>query len=312
MAVVKVRNQFLSSNKQTNIIYTKWFDDENKPKTILLIAHGMAEHIDRYDDFARYLVRHGYAVYGNDHLGHGKTVSNAGDLGYFDEKDGRYFVVDDMKSLCFIARAEYPGIPVILLGHSMGSLIARLFCMKYSNDIDAAIFMGTSGKNPATKAGIFLVNVISLLKGEHYASTFIDNMAFGGNNKKVETPASKFDWLSHDKSVVQLYLDDEKCGYLFTLSGMRELFQMLGETTKKGWADHIRKELPILVISGSEDPVGNYGKGVQETFETLRGAGIENLAILLYDGMRHEVLNEIGKENVYEDILGWCDSVMDD
>jgi Lysophospholipase len=178
MAIKVEYKDFLSSQKATNIVYTRWIDDKQKPRAILLIAHGMAEYIGRYDDFARYMVTKGYAVYGNDHLGHGKTAGQPESAGYFAPKDGRYHVVDDMRSLCQTARADFAGLPVVLLGHSMGSFVTRVFCARYSKDIDAAIIMGTSGRNPAAGAGIALVNIISLFKGEKHRSAFVDKIAF--------------------------------------------------------------------------------------------------------------------------------------
>lgn len=310
MAIKLERRNFISSNKQTNIVYARWVDEAYPPKAILLIAHGMAEYIERYDNFARYLARHNYAIYGNDHLGHGQTAKDMQQRGYFGVQDGRNYVVDDIKALCGVARNDFPGIPVILLGHSMGSFVARIFCGTYGDAIDAAIFMGTGGKNPAAGMGILMVNMLAQIKGELYRSKLVDNIAFGGYNKHIPHAKTKFDWLSTDPAIVQAYVDDENCGFLFTLSGYRELFRMLREATGTHWTDAIRRDLPVLVISGREDPVGSYGKGVQETYEELHRAGMENIAILLYDTMRHEVLNEIGKEDVYEDILAWCNEAV--
>jgi len=163
MAVNKEQGKFISSDESTDIVYTKWTGNE-KPKAIFLIAHGMAEYIGRYDDFARFMARNGYAVYGNDHLGHGLTASDDSKLGFFADKDGRYLLVEDIKKLCGEAKRDYPDTPVILLGHSMGSFVARMFCQKYSDEIDAAIFMGTSGRNPAAgSAGGFFIRVFGRL-----------------------------------------------------------------------------------------------------------------------------------------------------
>lgn len=297
---------FLSSDGITNIQYSRWVGGESAARAVLLIAHGMAEYIGRYDGFARFMAENGYAVYGNDHLGHGRSGDET-NRGWFAQKDGRYLVVDDMRFLSRVARGEFPGLPVILLGHSMGSFIARLFCEKYSDDIDAAIFMGTSGKQPLSGVAVFLTNIIGFLRGEKYKSRFLDKLCFGTNNSRLKNPRTPFDWLNTDEGEVDKYIGDELCGFTFTVSAYRELFRMIREVNRPGWADKIRKDLPVLVISGGEDPVGNCGEGVTQVYNDLKSAGVNNSALILYEGMRHEILNEKDKQRVYQDILKWTD-----
>lgn len=305
MDIISEQGHFPSSAQGREIVYTRWINGKNKPAFILLIAHGMAEYIGRYNGFARFIAQHGGAVYGNDHLAHGATAGNLDNAGHL-EKDWRHYLVEDMRALGDVARKEFPGLPVILLGHSMGSFVARAFCGRYPQEIDGAIIMGTSGRNPASAAGIALVNLLTLFKGKRHRSAFIDHMAFGGYTKKYTNPKTAFDWLNNDEAAVQAYIDDPYCGYLFTLSGYRELFKLLAEATGKGWTRGVRVDLPILIVSGAEDPVGGFGDGVRQTFEDLHAAGLERLAIILYDGMRHEILNEPGRQDVYDDILEWC------
>lgn len=309
MAILKQEGSFRSSSGQSDIFYTKWTDDGAAPKAVLLIAHGMAEYIDRYDAFAVFMAKNGYAVYGEDHLGHGRSAGGDENLGYMADKDGAKRIVEDMRKLKDIAKEELPGIPVILMGHSMGSFIARLFCAKYSAEIDGAIFMGTAGPNPVAGMGIFMTNLIGLFKGKRHRSKFIDNMAFGKYNDKFDDAQTSFDWLSRDREEVQKYIDNEWTGFLFTASGYRELMWLIKEVSKKSWAGTIRRDLPIFVIAGAADPVGDYGKGVRIVSERLIEAGIEDVTLKLYEGMRHEILNELEKEQVYEDLLAWCDKV---
>jgi alpha-beta hydrolase superfamily lysophospholipase len=306
MAIQSENKTFRSSEKNTDIVYTRWFDGGVKPKALLLIAHGMAEHVGRYDDFARFMVKKGYAVYGNDHLGHGKTARPE-DRGWFGEKDGRLNVVEDMRTLLRTARGDFPGLKVLLLGHSMGSFIARLFCMRYSAEIDGAIFMGTSGRNPLSGFGVFLANLIALFRGERYVSPLYAKLTTGSYSAKYKHPKTGSDWLSTDEAEVRKFINDERCGFFFTISGYRELCKMLIEINRRGWAAGIRKDLPVLLISGTEDPVGAFGAGVREVYRRLKDAGIGNLTLTLYEGMRHEVLNEKDKQRVYNDLLVWCD-----
>ena len=304
MAIKMENKTFPSSDKSTGIVYTRWFDDGVKPKAILLIAHGMAEHVGRYDDFARFMVERGYAVYGNDHLGHGKTAKPE-DRGWFGEKDGRRNVVEDIRTLLRTAKGDFPGVRVLLLGHSMGSFLSRLFCMSYSAEIDGAIFMGTSGRNPLSGLGVLLANLLALFRGGRHRSPFFAKLSTGSYNARFRPSRTESDWLSTDEAEVQKVINDELCGFLFTVSGYRELCKMLVEINRKGWAAGIRKDLPVLLISGEEDPVGAFGAGVREVYRGLKAAGLGDLT--LYPGMRHEVLNEKDKQRAYDDLLAWCD-----
>ncbi len=289
------------------IFYTRW--QGASPKAVLQIAHGMAEHIDRYDGFARFMAEAGYAVYGDDHRGHGKTGRAAGTMGKLGEREGYRLVTDDMKRLTDIAKGEHPGLPVILLGHSMGSFLARHYAALYSDGIDGLIIMGTSGKNPGASVGIKLVNLISRFKGEDHRSAFVNNIGFGTYNKRFEG-RTEFDWLSADRDNVDRYMQDDGCGFCFTLSGFRDLFSVLRAVSSDGWAQSIRKDLPVFIVSGADDPVGGYGKGVREVYDRLVRAGVKSVGIKLYEGMRHEILNDRCRDEVFADIRSWCDGVV--
>ena len=305
MSTTKTQGSFDSNG--VTVFYTKWASDA--PRGVVQLAHGMAEHIERYDDFARFLCDHGFSVYGDDHRGHGRTGRQQGTLGKLADRDGWKLVVDDMKALTDLIRSENPAIPVILLGHSMGSFLARHYASQYGDGIDGLIVMGTSGRNPASGAGIMLVNLLARLKGEDHRSMRVNAMAFGSYNKRFDK-RTVFDWLSADHGNVDRYAADELCGFCFTLSGFRDLFSVLSAVSQDTAFAAVPKDLPILVVSGADDPVGSYGAGVREVFERFRAAQVANVSIKLYPGMRHEILNETDHQTVYDDLARWCGEIV--
>ena len=276
---------------------------------IVQIAHGMAEYSNRYARFAMELCKKGFAVYINDHLGHGSSVANENELGFFGD-DGANSLVEDMKQLTDIARQEYPNVPVFLFGHSMGSFLARKYTAKYGHLLDGVIYCGTSGPNPAVDIGILLANYLTKTDGMLYRSTFLDSMAFGSYNKKT-AKNTKFDWLSRDEKEVQKYIDDKNCGFVFTVNGFKTLFSLLKEISGKVWYNTVPTDLQILMISGDKDPVGEYGKGVAEVYKTLRKTGHTNTLLKLYPEARHELLNELNRDEVTADILHWLEARME-
>lgn len=307
MALKSQQASFLSADGKNRIAYIKWTDDETTPRAVLQLAHGMAEYIRRYDAFAGFMAQNGYVVYGSDHLGHGDSAASGDDLGYIAEKDGYKLLAADLKSMSDTARGEYPSLPLVLLGHSMGSFVARLYASSYPSAADALVLSGTSGPNPAGAAGVLIVDLISAFKGERHRSGFVDKMAFGAYNKRCGEVKTAFDWLSTNEDNVSAYVADERCGFVFTLSAFRDLFKLLKAVSEKGWAARLRKNLSVLLVSGEEDPVGGYGAGVKAVRDALTAAGVSDVTLKLYDGMRHEILNETGKERVWADILAWCD-----
>lgn len=283
-------------------------DDISNVKAIFQISHGMAEHSKRYDRFAKKLCERGYAVFVNDHIGHGKSVKDDSMLGYFGKKDGWANLVKDQRKLTELARKECPGVPIVMFGHSMGSFICRAYTGKY-HDVDAAVYCGTGGPNPAAGIGKAVASTVAKLKGEKYRSSLIDKMAFGSYNKNFQGKTD-FDWLSGDEDEVELYLEDKYCGFLFTASGYHDLFSILSFVSTDEWAKSVPDELPILLVSGDSDPVGDYGKGVKKVYNMLTQSGHTNVELKLYPGARHEILNEINRNEVMEDIMDFTDSVL--
>ncbi len=306
MAILRTEYTIPSKTGLADIFARCWTPAEKAPVAIIQIAHGMAEHGERYADFAEYLCSKGFAVIADDHIGHGKSVKDNSDLGYFGEEGGWDAFVEDEKAITDMITAQYPDLPVIFFGHSMGSFIAREYLRRYGDDkrIAGGIICGTSGKNPASAIAINLAGIIASIKGSHHKSEFINKMAFGPYNKKCEGETA-FDWLTTDKEQVRKYIDDEFCGYLFTAAGYKDLFTILTVVSGKSWYEKMPKNLPLLIISGEDDPVGNYGKGIKQVYNDLMAAGAKDVTLKLYAGMRHEILNEIKKDIVYEDISSW-------
>ena len=311
MKAVKTEFTFKSVSGLADIHAAKYVpEDEASVKAVLQIAHGMAEHLERYEKFADALCERGIAVYINDHLGHGQSVSSKSELGYFGEKDGYLNFVEDGKKLMEIAKSEFPGKPYIFFGHSMGSFVARLFTYKYAPELAGAVFCGTSGPNPAAGIAIHLASAIAKVKGTHHRSKLIDKLAFGAYNSKFEKRTA-FDWLSRDNEEVDKYIADEYCGFLFTAYGYRDLFSLLNTVPKKEWFEKFSKALPVLVISGEKDPVGEYSKGINVVCDNLKAAGKTNVTCKLYKDARHEILNEKACfAEVVEDVVSFLEGVI--
>lgn len=306
MEIIRKEYSVPSKSGVADVFARCWMPSDGA-KAIIQIAHGMAEHGERYEDFAAYLCSKGFAVLVNDHVGHGKSVNSDDDLGYFGESGGWDAFVEDERSLTELISNELPGLPMVFFGHSMGSFIAREYARRYGKDerIKAVVFCGTSGKNPASAIAIKLADGIAKIKGSRHRSKFINKIAFGTYNNKIANAKTSFDWLTTDSGIVDKYIADKYCGYLFTATGYRDLFTILDLVSGKDWYNGVYSKLPILLIAGEEDPVGLYGKGIKQVYNDLKLAGKEDVTIRLYSGMRHEILNEIGKEQVYEDVATW-------
>ena len=274
------------------------------PQAMLQISHGMCEYIRRYSEFATYLARRGILVFGHDHLGHGETAPTDADLGFTAEGGGSEYLVEDVHNLSLNMMDEYPNVPLVLFGHSMGSFIAREVMARYGEHYRAAIFCGTGGPDMPAKAGKLLASVLMRLFGERHRSKLLKKIAFAGYNKKYDDVETSCDWLTRDDSVVQRYLHDPFCNYVFTLRAYHDLFTLVEQVSRKSWAERLPKNVPVLVVSGMMDPVGGWGIGVKKVADRLSDAGV-NTTLRLYPDMRHEILNEIGKEQVWEELELW-------
>ena len=288
--MVKTEFSFPSKSGLADIHAAKYLP-EGEIKAVFQIAHGMAEHLERYEKLAQFLTDNGIAVYINDHIGHGKSIKNDDELGYFGANDGWKNFVEDCHTLTEIAKKENEGKPYVFFGHSMGSFVARAYAFKYSKEINSAVFCGTSGANPLAGIGKVVAGLIAKVKGDHHRSKLIDKMSFGAYNDRTEKRTA-FDWLSVDKKNIDDYIADPYCGFLFTATGSKDLVSLLAYVSEPTWYSQFDKDLPVFLISGGDDPVGQYGKGVHEVSDGLKKAGVKSVDMKLYNGYRHEILNE--------------------
>lgn len=296
---------FQSSTGRTSIHALKCVPD-GKPRAVVQIAHGIAEHIDRYRPFMEFLADNGFVAAGNDHLGHGKSIRVPEEQGFFAEKDGWWRVVDDMDKLHDIMSNEYPELPYVLFGHSMGSFLTRTYLIKHPDKYDGVILSGTGHQSPAlVLGGNAAASVMVKLNGAMGDGAKLDSLAFGTYLNKIENPRTKFDWLSRDAEQVDKYIADPLCGFVGKIGLYRDMMQGIKFITDKKNIAQMNKEKPVYFMSGDGDPVGDYGKGVERAYKAFCDAGLHDVFMRLYPGGRHEMLNETNKEQVYQDILSW-------
>ena len=277
------------------------------PKAVFQLVHGMAEHKERYIPFMTYLSEMGYACVICDLRGHGETVTDPKDLGWMG-KGGMKALVDDVHCVTYWAKAQYPGLPLFLFGHSMGSMIVRSYLKRYDRDIDGLVVCGSPSQNPAAGLGDFLAGCISVFRGPRYRSQFLANLCTGNNDKKFKADGIKNAWLSTNRANVQAYNNDPLCGFPFTVNGYRNgLFRlMLDIYSPKGW-NVTNPDLPIHFIAGAEDPCIISLKKFSEAVSFLRARGYREVTSQVYPQMRHEILNETGREDVWRDVLARMD-----
>ena len=308
---------YLSKDLKSRINAKLWTNEEYgspdwpgslKPKGVIQIVHGMAEHIDRYDDLARYMVDRGFVVCAEDHIGHGETASSPDEYGHMPAYGGKDILLGDVHTLRLQVADCFPDVPYVLYGHSMGSFIARCYIACHGEGLAACVLSGTGNvPQKLSQGGLMLARAIASVKGERYRSKLIDNMGAGAYGKQIEGARTKLDWLSTDPSVVDKYIDDPKCGFMFTVGGYSTLLDLTAECVTPECASKVPKDLPILLVAGDGDPVGDMGKGVQAAAQLLLDAGVQCVDTKLYEGMRHEIHNEIGHEQVYDDIISWIE-----
>ncbi|QQY79305.1 alpha-beta hydrolase superfamily lysophospholipase [Keratinibaculum paraultunense] len=283
-------------------------NENNNVKGIVQIAHGMAEAAHRYKRFAEKLVKEGYIVYANDHRGHGKTAPSLDEIGYIGP-DGYNRMVQDMKEFTDLIRdRENKDLPLFLFGHSMGSFLAQRYISHYGDNIQGVILSGTSGDQGfVLNIGIRIAKREVAKKGPKARSPRLNNLSFGSYNKKFEPSRTEFDWLTRDEKEVDKYIKDPYCGGIFTTSFYYDFFKGLKENFEKSNLENIPKNLPIYIFAGDKDPVGNMGKGVLKLVKTYQRLGIKDLEYNLYKDGRHEMLNEINRDEVMEDVINWLD-----
>ena len=301
---------FLSNDGKTNVNGVLWtpegMEESARPRGIFQIVHGMAEYIDRYQHFAQFLTDNGFVVCGADHIGHGKSISSKDDLGHFPIGNGADVLIEDVHALRQkVASVFGPEIPYVLFGHSMGSFVVRAYITRH-HDVSACVICGT-GQQPqmVSKAGNALCRVLAKVKGDHHQSALVDGMAAGGYWKRLDNPRTHLDWLSIDEDNVNRYIDDPQCGFMFTVGGYAGVTKLTDLAADPKLALRVPDELPLYFIAGGLDPVGDNGKGVLAAAKQYRAAGVKTVDVNLYDGYRHEILNEEISSQVMNDIDSW-------
>ena len=303
----KYTEKIASTDSKNNLNVIIW-ETEKEPIGVLQIVHGMAEYIDRYDNFAKYMTEQGFNVRGHDHLGHGHSVSDERDYGFFAEENGDKIIIEDMHSVTQYAREKWEELPNFILGHSMGSFCLRQYLTKYSNDVFGAIIMGT-GWIPSAAAllGKTIATNTCKSKGSHTVNPLLIKLTLEPYNKPFAPARTNCDWLSRDEKQVDLYVNDKLCGFDFTAGAYKDFFTVLEKIAKNRQLIGMRKSLPILITSGSVDPVGGK-KACEKLNAQYKRCGIDDVTLKLWENDRHEILNELDKSDVYRYIYNWLKS----
>ncbi len=299
------RTDFIFKDRTGHEIHaSKWIPAA--PVAILQIGHGMMEHSRRYEDFANYLTQHNIAVYIADHRGHGRTAGQIENLGYFADKDGWELVVENMLDLTHIAKKEIPDVPLFLLGHSLGSLLVRSYVIDYGNEIYALILSATT-QQPSwlMHFGTGISQIIRLFKGKKHRSNIHIKLGYGTYSKPFRPNRTPFDWLSGDPGSVDAFIADPLCGNPSTVGYYLDFFKGMHKIKKKSNIMKMPSDLPVLIFGGGNDPVGNNGNDLKDVFQVFKNAGMANVDLKIYPEGRHEMLNEVNKAEVYEDVVDW-------
>ena len=269
----------------------------------------MVEYIKRYDEFAQYLCDQGWYVVGNDHLGHGKSVQAKSEYGFFNARYGNACVIGDIHTLRLRTMKKYPDVPYFMLGHSMGSSLLRQYIQMYGSGLSGAVLMGVVSDHRKAELllGKRLCRLLAVFRGWHYRSKLVDKMVNGPFNKRFKPAHTRADWVTSDRERLEAYVADPLCSFMFTVNAYYSMFSGMISMQRKESVYMIPKNLPILFVSGADDPVGSFGKGVRKVYEKYRAAGIQDVTLRLYTGDRHEILNETDRQQVYEDLAAWLE-----
>lgn len=307
--MIVMRKDFYYDSCGGGRIHACRWEPEGTPQGVFQIVHGIAEHVFRYDDFANYLTSLGLLVVAEDHMGHGKSIDSRHPQGYF--SGGWFNAVGDVYQLLTQMREEYPDIPYILFGHSMGSFLVRTILEKYpQSGICGCVICGTGWQPiPVLRAGIGICNGVCKVGDEKKPSKVLQKMIFGAYNNRVEHPRTAYDWLSRLDTVVDAYIADPDSGFLPSAALVRDMLTGISYIQKPENLGNMQKDLPILFVAGGDDPVGNYGKGVHKTAQHFLAAGMKKVTTRIYPMCRHEILNEVNRKDIYRDIAKWVHDV---
>lgn len=271
-----------------------------KPKAVIQIIHGMEEHQERYERFANFLVNNGFCVVSSDMRGHG---SNAKDLGFFKDKEGYKYLISDQVAITKFIKEKFEGLPIYIFAHSMGTIITRVLLQEHSKDYAKVVLSGYPNYQSGAKIGITLTNIIKRFKGAKYKSIFVQNMSIGVFNKQIKNPRTALDWVTANEKNVDEYIKDPLCGIGFTVSAFNDLFQLVVKMHKPKNYNNVNSDMPLLLLRGINDPCTGGEKGASNSRKILELAGFKNLQHIDYEGMRHEILNEVDYQKVENDIL---------
>lgn len=307
MNYIKDKGTYTSSDGTSEIAYYV-YTPTCGTRAILQISHGMCEYIEgKYEEFAEFLCENGIAMCGNDHIGHGYSVKSLDELGHIEGENSWRFMMRDLRTLTRMMKQENEGTPYFLFGHSMGSFLARAYIADFREGLTGCILCGTNGGESLAKLGVGLCRKMIEAEGSRFRSNIVNKLSMDMYNEKIKDKRTDYDWTSRDPAKVDENISDERLNYMFTAGGNLNLVQMLEYVSRDDWAGEVEKGLPILLMSGDCDPVGNYGKGVEKVYEKLKAAGA-SAEMKLYGGARHELINEINRKEVYNDILSWINT----
>lgn len=296
--------RFLSSDGVHQCHAQEW-QPQWELRGVVQIVHGVAEHIARYDHVARFLNRHGFLVCGEDHLGHGKTAQK-GEYGYFAKEGGWDLVTADIRLLRQVQGEKHPGVPYFLLGHSMGSFLTRTYLCRYPGEVDGAILSGTGQESAAlVSMGKAAATALCLIQGGNSVSPLIDQLSLGAYNKKFKPNRTGADWISRDEKAVDAYLADPLCSFKPTVGMFRDMMGGLQYISSPRALARMDPDTPIYLMSGDQDPVGGMGRGVRKVYSYFEKQGTRDLSLKLYPGGRHEMFNELNRQQVLDDLLSW-------
>ena len=304
---------FLSTDGKTQLHGMRWEPEGVAVRAVLQICHGVAEHIARYDGFARALNEQGIVVAGHDHLGHGKSLPEGGTPVYFGQGSTWNTVVDDIYILHQRLKQRYPDVPLCIMGHSMGSFLTRTYLIRYPGTVKAAVIMGTGWQPKAVIAGgMAVAKAVGAVVGENGTSDLVTNLAFGAYNKLFAPNRTSCDWLSADEDNVDAYMADPLCGADATVGLFRQMLSGIRFNQKLSNLRQMDPRIPVLFVAGEKDPVGDCGNGVRRTYQEFRRAGVQDCTLKLYPGLRHEILNEKAQQQqqIFEDIGQWLTSKL--
>jgi len=303
--------RFPSCDGQHQIFARQWLPQSGEPKAIIQIVHGVSEYIDRYAPAARLLASHGFIVVGCDHLGHGRTATGPEEYGFFCDRNGWHTVSADVRRLRILMGEKYPDLPYFMLGHSMGSFLARTYLIDWPGTVTGAIISGTGQESPAlVSLGWHMANIVSKIYGPRTHSKLIEQLSFGAYNKQFAPARTRADWISRDEAVVDAYIADPLCDFLPSAGMFRDMMEGLQYIAKKSNLQKMDPSTPIYFFSGDKDPVGQNGSGVMKVVDFFHQAGCNDLELHLYPDGRHEMMNETNRDEVFADLLAWLGSKL--